>query len=127
MKGVLYLGRISNHKEYSENNVKCFSITLSDKFNSYMDKLDGLAPSRELWQWNEENKDRENFKDGYYKMYYGQVKSSDNAQKDIKYVCDLLDKGQDVALICFCGTYLRCHRGILGEWFEKKGYEVIYR
>ena len=126
-KGVLYLGRISNHKEYEEKGIKCFSITISSKFDKYMECLKGLAPSKELYDWHMSNKDRENFRDGYYNIYYNQIKSSEAAQKDLKKVTDLLVEGKDVAFICFCGSPQRCHRGILGGWFEKKGFKVIYR
>lgn len=90
-----------------------------------MDVLIGLASNWDLLKLHSENKNRDDFNDGYYNRYFGQVKESNKAQKDIKQIMDLLDKGQGVALICFCSDYNRSHRGILGYWFEKNGYIVL--
>lgn len=127
MIGKLYLGRISDHKKYVEMGVECFSITLSNKFDKYMECLKGLAPSGGLLEWHKANEDRENFNDGFYSTYFAQIKAYKVAQSDLRRVSGLLNDGKDVALICFCGSPYRCHRGILGGWFEKKGYEVIYK
>ena len=127
MKGKLYLGNIRNFKSLSEQGVKCFSITISKRFDGYMDSLKGLAPSSSLYNWHMANKDRENFNDGYYERYFSQVKNSKEAQEDINKVINLLNSGSDVGLICFCNTTDKCHRGIIGKWMEKKGYEVDFK
>lgn len=126
-KGNLYLGRISDHRNYVSQGIECFSITLSSKFDKYMECLKGLAPSGELLSWHKANEDREDFREGYYPLYFNQVKYSNKAQEDLKRVTLLLDSGKDVALICFCKSSDRCHRGIIGDWFKKKGYNVVYK
>lgn len=40
---------------------------------------------------------------------------------------DLLDQGKNILLICFCPNPFRCHRGLIGYYFMKKGYTVYYR
>lgn len=127
MKGTLYLGRISDFKEYNDKDIKCFSISRSDAFGKYMEELKGLAPSWDLLSWHRMNKNRKVFREGYYPRYFEQVKNSEDAQDDIRKVSDMLNEGQDVAFICFCVNHIDCHRGILGEWFEKKGYNVVYK
>lgn len=126
MKGKLYLGRISDFQKLDSSGVKCFAITKSDKFHGYMDVLYGLAPTWDLLKWHNSNKSRNKFTDGYYERYFKQIKESSQAKIDIKTITDLLDKGTNVALICFCVDSVNCHRGILGGWLEKKGYDVIY-
>lgn len=84
MKGKLYLGRISDFKEYDDKGIKCFSISKSDTFGKYMEELKGLAPSWELLAWHRMNKNRSDFRDGYYPKYFKQVKESESSQKDIK-------------------------------------------
>lgn len=127
MKGRLYLGSIREFKILNERDVKCYSITLSNKFDKYMDCLKGLAPSSDLYFWHMKHKDRADFNEGYYEKYFMQVRNSKEAQGDIKTITDLLDSGENVALICFCPDPNRCHRGIIGKWFEKKGYSVDFR
>lgn len=127
MKGKLYLGKISDFENFSKEGVKCFAITRSDRFHKYMDVLISLAPSWDLLKWHNANKDRENFREGYYDRYFNQIKNSKEAKSDIKRVLNLLDNGINVAFICFCGSYDRCHRGLLGNWIEKKGYTVVYK
>lgn len=92
-----------------------------------MEELKGLAPSWDLLSWHRMNKNRKDFREGYYPRYFEQIKSSKQAQEDITKVSNMLDNGEDVAFICFCSGHINCHRGIHGDWFAKKGYEVIYR
>lgn len=127
MKGTLYLGTIRDFKALNDKAIKCFSITLSKRFDNYMDNLRGLNPSSDLLNWHMNNKDRLNFNDGYYERYFNQVKNSKQAQEDIKTITTMLDRGDNVALICFCADPFSCHRGILGKWFERKGYNVSFK
>lgn len=126
MKGKLYLGRISDFNKFTDEDIKCYAITKSDKFHKYMNVFHGLAPDWDLLKWHNLNKNRKNFNDGYYERYFKQIKESSQAQEDLKEITSLLDNGEDLALICFCATHDRCHRGIVGKWFEKKGYDVVY-
>ena len=43
----------------------------------------------------------------------------------LKTIKRMLEEGKDVAVYCFCEDVSKCHRSIIGDLFEKKGFEVI--
>ena len=46
------------------------------------------------------------------------------AIRQINEIKHLLDEGRNVCIYCFCKNVNKCHRGILGHLFSKKGYTV---
>lgn len=47
-------------------------------------------------------------------------------ERFIKRICQRLDEGKDVIICCYCIELKFCHRLLVGENIEKRGYKVIY-
>lgn len=120
MKGKLYLA-----SSYDEKlNMFRINIARKDMYGVHKRFLD-LAPSKRLFNWAQSNKKNRNWFKYYKEVYLEEIKENEIAQEKIKFIEDMLDRGEDVCLLCFCRTWHHCHRGILGELFEEKGYQVI--
>ena len=63
--------------------------------------------------------------DIYKVQYHKEIKSNPKAIESLRDIEYMLSNGQDVCLVCICASHVKCHRGIIGGWFEKKGYEVL--
>lgn len=126
MKGKLYLSSI---RTFSQVNVPHrFEITRYPKLEIYpqVTQLKCLAPSKRLLSFFKSQPKNNDSLLTYYFQYKQEISNSIEAQKALKNIERLLDNGEDVQLICFCPDYRYCHRTILGQWLERKGYEVIY-
>lgn len=121
MKGKLYLA-----SSYDEKlNMFRINIARKDMYGVNKRYLE-LAPSKKLFNWAQSNKNVRGWFDDYKKEYLKEIDENEIAQEKIQKIEDMLDKGENVCLLCFCRTWHHCHRGILGEIFEKKGYQVIW-
>lgn len=47
--------------------------------------------------------------------------------KAVKRLKERLLKGEDIYLFCYCKDVCSCHRGLIGKYIEKDGFEVDYR
>lgn len=78
-----------------------------------------LSPSKELLLQYKE--------DDNWEEYIGSFNAEMINRKDmvamLQTVKDLLDKGKSVCFTCYEKDYSRCHRSLLGRYFQDKGYE----
>jgi len=63
----------------------------------------------------------------YQSSFIAQIKNSNEAVRELKDICARLNRGEDVNLTCYCTDFKKCHRFILGQMFERKGYKVVYK
>ena len=92
-------------------------------------KLIELAPSKELFNWYINLKKSNSLYEGWFKdyrkVYLNQMKNNNKSLNALKTIKRMLEEGNDVAVYCFCEDVSKCHRSIIGDLFEKKGFEVI--
>lgn len=125
MTGKLYLANIYT---YSKDVPKdCICINAARKSKNGLNQIIELAPSKELFGWYLNNKNDENWFKEYKRRYKIEIQSNEIALEKMRYIKSLLDSGKNVALLCYCRDYKKCHRSILGEAFEAINYEVIYK
>lgn len=87
-------------------------------------RLIHLAPNKELFSWYQANKNQQDWFSIYCKRYMNQFKTDPEAIDSLNEIKHLLDQGHNVCIYCFCRDVNKCHRGILGHLFSKKGYTV---
>lgn len=121
-RGTLYL------KSYHTGVLKGGDVININVARGYMKginyRLIHLAPSQELFSWYRNNMNRKDWFDIYCKRYMNQFKTDPEAIRQINEIKHLLDEGRDVCIYCFCKNVNKCHRGILGHLFSRKGYTV---
>ncbi|GAA0101563.1 hypothetical protein UT300012_22780 [Paraclostridium bifermentans] len=125
-KGKVYLASI---REYKECNCRAnFLITVSRKgVHGTLVPFDKLAPSSILFEEiliAKENKDEEHLRKCLDK--FRGYRPRPGVQAGIHLIKQLLDLGQNVALVCYCSDVELCHRKIVGDWFSDLEYEVVY-
>ena len=123
MKGKLYL---RSFYEGIMENVININIARGN-MNGIGNKLISLAPSPYLFKWYMDNKNSDNWFETYRKVYMNQLKGNTSSLNSLSNIRNLLDEGNDVCIYCFCRNVSKCHRGIVGDLFVAKGYEVIYK
>lgn len=125
VNGKLYLKNFKSKR--LENGIN-INIARSN-INNVDTKLIELAPSKELFSWYINLKNNNNLYEGWFedyrKVYLNQLKNNNKALKSLKIIKMMLEEGKDVAVYCFCQDVNKCHRSIIGDLFEKKGFEVI--
>lgn len=62
--------------------------------------------------------------DLYAPKFMEEMETRSDFQACINRTMVLLDQGVNVLMVCFCPEYYRCHRGLVGYYLSKKGYEV---
>jgi uncharacterized protein YeaO (DUF488 family) len=92
---------------------------------------DSIAPSKALLdkakqmermdEWNETA-----FREFYEPKFRYEIQHRNSAKQDLSTIVRTLKSGRNVAVACYCGNHQMCHRGIIGEIFEKIGYSVFY-
>lgn len=123
MKGKVYLANLRNYREFH-----CdvnFMITLSNRgLHGNLIHVPNLGPSATLFQdlKSSETEEERNMHMQRFKAY----KNRPVVKAIIFDMRRLLDMGKDICLICFCEDVTRCHRSIVGSWFEELGYVVFY-
>ncbi|WCK57152.1 DUF488 family protein (plasmid) [Aneurinibacillus sp. Ricciae_BoGa-3] len=63
----------------------------------------------------------------YKKEFISELVERPDMVRAIERLADKLDKGVEVYLFCYCKNVCRCHRGLVGEHMESKGYLVDFR
>ena len=121
MKGKMYLR--SYYDGILEN--VCNINIARGNMNGIDNKKISLAPSKELFVWYKNNKNKNNWFDDYKKVYMNQLKNNKLALNDLSEIKKILESGKDVCLYCFCRNVENCHRSIIGNLFKNKGFEVI--
>ena len=84
----------------------------------------GLAPSEDLFinTLNDKNSNNDWYK-SYEKSFKEELNSS-TFMGHIYMICELLDEGYDVTIMCYCKEVSECHRKIVAEKIKKLGYSV---
>lgn len=83
-----------------------------------------LSPSEELFITTlEDKKTNDNWYDRYEKSFIKEL-NSDEFMSHIYMICELLDEGFDVTLMCYCKELSKCHRRLVAEKFRELGYSV---
>lgn len=82
-----------------------------------------LAPSRELYSFAMENKDNPDWWSVYKKVFERELESADK-KLGLGIVQDYVEAGFQVNLICYCGSYEKCHRSLVAEKLRSMGLEV---
>ena len=121
MKGKLY---VRSYYDGIMDGVYNINIARGN-MNGIEDKRISLAPSKELFNWFKENKNKDNWFDDYRKVYLNQLKNNSEALKDLSEIKLLLEEGKNVCIYCFCRKVELCHRSIIANMFIKKDFEVI--
>lgn len=62
--------------------------------------------------------------DLYAPRFMEEMSTRSDLQACINRTMELLDQGYNVLMVCFCPNYNRCHRGLIGYYLNKRGYEV---
>ena len=62
--------------------------------------------------------------DLYVPRFSLEMKDRSDMRRALARVESLLDQGANVLFICFCKEETHCHRHLLGNYFEEKGYNV---
>ena len=121
MKGKLYL------RSYYDGIMEgVYNINIArGNMSGIEDKRISLAPSKELFNWFKLNKNKDNWFSDYKKVYLNQLSKNNIALNELSGIKYLLDEGKDVCIYCFCKNKNICHRGIIGDMFKKRGYEVV--
>lgn len=122
MSGKLYLRNIRNCSNVPEGTMV---INIARGNMPIKNRMLDLAPSSKLLNWYLNNRKFENWFDIYKPRYYKEIKNNPNAIKSLLEIELMLKNGQNVCLVCFCESHTKCHRGIIGDWFKRKDYEVL--
>lgn len=121
MRGTLYLRSVRNFSNVPEGTVV---INIARKDIRGLEKFIELAPSKDLFYWYLNNRKSDNWFDTYKVRYYVEINSNARAIATLNYIESKLNEGINVCLVCFCEDVSKCHRGIVGRWYELKGFNV---
>lgn len=130
-KGSLHILRIHDFKSVSDPNcLKIFGVRIAKFLPENWVHRQGLTPSKDLLfhakklekegTWNEES-----FKTVYLPNFLKSIRNKEEAKDEIREIANALNEGQNVYYACYCGNHKICHRGIVGDIFERNGYQVI--
>lgn len=62
--------------------------------------------------------------DVYRPQFLSEMATRHDMKRALARVEQLLNQGTNVLFICFCKEETHCHRRLLGDYFEEKGYDV---
>lgn len=89
-----------------------------------------LSPSKQLFYKCQGLKKQNNWNkqsfDNIYRPLFHDEMNFGKMNKELNIVKDLIDNGEDVAIMCYCPDKELCHVGMIGEVFEEIGIEVLY-
>lgn len=90
--------------------------------NTYIVKE--LSPSQELLLKYKMNNDW----DWYVEEFYDEVNYRKDMVDMLRRLSKVLHEGKNICLICYEKDYTKCHRSLLGQYFEEEGieWEEIY-
>jgi uncharacterized protein YeaO (DUF488 family) len=77
-----------------------------------------LSPSQTLLLEYKQNNDWDWYMEEFKKEMQGM-----NMMATLKQLEEALRVGKDICLICYEKDYTRCHRSILGQYFQNKGFQ----
>lgn len=122
-KGIVYITNLSNLRKVPKENNYFFLTTQGKREIDGVKYLPELAPSKNLFnkylnQWKHKESSF------WWKDYCNQYKKEINTEY-INKLEEGLNQGKNVTLICFCGDETICHRSILKEIFQQKGFKTI--
>ncbi len=130
-KGCLILSSLKNSGAPADR--KYFAVRHPGKINLAKYHLilkQEIAPSTELFNRVAELKEKGEWNTTTYETMYRPIfieeMKSLKARNALNEIAKELNSGLNVMIICFCPTEEFCHRKILGEMFEAKGYEIIH-
>jgi uncharacterized protein YeaO (DUF488 family) len=63
----------------------------------------------------------------YEKEFKKELVTRPDMLRAIKRLEERLNKGVEIYAFCYCKNVCRCHRGLLGEHMQDKGFEVNFR
>lgn len=116
----VYLRNLNKSNDLPEKTIKLFiarkPINNMEKYNLKHEL--GLAPSSSLLY-----RYKKGFItwEGYEKEFNEQLDHSELILRKIK---TFVDKDINIALICYCGDFIHCHRRLIGERLLKMGIKV---
>lgn len=130
-KGVFHAVRIHDSKKYDTfTGLKVFGVRLCKFLPDDWVHWDGLTPSKKLLfaskdlekkgEWN-----KDTFRNFYRPQFAKEMKNNDFALSELKKMYIELSKGNDVFYACYCKEHHLCHRSIIADFFESKGFSVI--
>ena len=125
---------ILNHVRASSQYPEAITFNIARKPITGMTQLLCLAPSWALVNYLKENLKDDTVDDNvaweaYKKAYNLELDllnlKDKRVNKTLWSIDYFLKLGYDVQFVCFCTNPKYCHRSIIGEYFENRGYEVI--
>jgi uncharacterized protein YeaO (DUF488 family) len=121
LKGKLYLSNISKINTLPEDCTKLFIALapIKDMEKYDLHHITKLAPSRELLYDYKGNKI--DWPDYVWRYRYEMLQMKPILEK----IRNHINNGENIALICYCGSADHCHRGILGNYFKEIGIDVV--
>lgn len=78
-----------------------------------------LSPSQELLLEYKRNNDW----CWYVENFYNEMDHREDMVKILRRLSNILHEGKNVCLICYEKDYERCHRSLIGHYFQKEGIE----
>lgn len=90
-------------------------LDISKYPNAYIVKE--LSPSQELLLKYKENNDW----DWYLENFYKEMEYNQDMKRMLHKLRITLQSGKDVCLICYEKDYTKCHRSLIGHYFEEEG------
>lgn len=118
MRGTLYLRSVRNFSNVPEGTVV---INIARKDINGLEKFIELAPSKDLFYWYLNNKESNDWFKEYKIRYTEEIKRGTKSIAMLNYIESKLNEGISICLVCFCEDVNKCHRGIVGKWYELKG------
>lgn len=125
---------ILNHLRASSQYPDAITFNIARKKVTNMEQLLCFAPSWALVDFlksnlNDKSVDNDKAWEAYKMAYNLELDLTDLKDRRINKVLwsisYFLELGYDIQFVCFCSDPKYCHRSILGEIFENRGYEVI--
>lgn len=116
---------ILNHVRASSQYPDAITFNITRKPIKGMEQLISLAPSWDIIKLVKNAKNVADVWDEYTKRYNEELNTQENLNALLWTISYFLELGYDVQFVCFCTNPKFCHRSIVGEMFENRGYEVI--
>lgn len=121
---MLYTTYFSKMKDIPEDCIKLIITRFPPKWldisnipNTYLVK--GLSPSQELLLKYKENNDW----NWYVEKFYEEMEQVQDMKRMLHKLRITLESDKDVCLICYEKDHAKCHRSLIGQYFEEEGVE----
>lgn len=86
----------------------------SDDEKEYLISLDNLINEKSWWHL-------------YKREFINEMNTRQDMKQALNRLKTLLNKDIPIYLFCYCKDVCRCHRCLIGEYFESNGYQVDFR